>query len=175
MTKRSIRDGIIFIAGFHFLLAIIGVIGSASFFVYGILPHLGSGQPGLAQQIFLPILGVIAGIGISGYYIYLGIGLINLRNSARIGAIFFGAIGIISGFVGVLISVSSKFLGPVTPDFISVAFFGLAIVCGYSILSFMNIFAIVFMFNQNVRDIFYHEDKNGEEINSLSELQENSD
>ena len=157
LSERSVRDGVVLIGTYHFLLAVTALLGTLAVFVYAILPGLSSGTPGMAQLLFLPVLGVIIGFVLSVAYAITGIGLIQIRNSARMTAIFLSLFGIVVGLFIVMGGVVGSF-NTLQPDWASVGLTGLLLVCGYSILTFLDIITLVFLLNWRVRAVFYGEE-----------------
>ena len=100
MSNRSVRDGVILVGGFHFFMAVLCIVAVAAIFVYAVLPPINESVDGLTQALFLPVLGIVLGLIISGIYAAVGWGLMQLKNSARMSAIFIGALGIFGGFIG---------------------------------------------------------------------------
>ena len=82
MSNRSVRDGIILVGGFHFFMAVLSLVAVAAIFVYTVLPPTSSETTSLAQDLFMPILGMILGLIICGIYVIVGWGLIRLKNIA---------------------------------------------------------------------------------------------
>ena len=158
MSNRSVRDGVVLVGGFHFFMAVLCVVAVAAIFVYAVLPPIDENTAGITQALFLPVLGVVLGLIISGIYAAIGWGLMQLKNSARMAAIFLGALGIFGGFIGVLSSIASNIIGQAQPDWITIILVGLATICGYSLIGFMNIFILIFLFNSRVRAVFYGEE-----------------
>jgi hypothetical protein len=158
MSNRSVRDGVILVGGFHFFMAVLCLVAVSAIFVFSVLPPIETGTAAMTQDLFLPVLGIILGIIISAVYAFIGIGLIQLKNSARMTAIFMGALGIFGGFIGVMSSIATNIIGQSAPDWLSIVLVGLATICVYSLISFMNIFILIFLFNQKVRSVFYGEE-----------------
>jgi hypothetical protein len=158
MSNRSVRDGVILVGGFHFFMAVLCLVAVSAIFVFSVLPPIESGGAVMTQDLFLPVLGIILGIIISSVYAFIGIGLIQLKNSARMTAIFMGALGIFGGFIGVMSSIATNIIGQTAPDWLSIVLVGLATICVYSLISFMNIFILIFLFNPKVRSVFYGEE-----------------
>jgi hypothetical protein len=158
MSNRSIRDGVVLVGGFHFLMAVLCVVAVAAVFVFAVLPPVEKNEAGLTQELFVPVLGIILGLVIAGVYATTGLGLIQLKNSARMTAIFLGALGVFGGFIGVMSSIAAKIVGQAQPDWVSVTFVGLATICVYLLISFMNIFLLIFLFNPRLRAVFYGEE-----------------
>jgi hypothetical protein len=165
MSNRSVRDGIILVGGFHFFMAVLCLVGVAAAFVFAVLPPIQQNVVGLAQKLFLPVLAMILGLIIAGIYAFIGFGLIRLQNSARMMAIFMGALGVFGGFIGVMSSIAANIIGQGQPDWLSIILVGFATVCLYTFISFMNIFILIFLYNPRLRVVFYGEDwvANGKE------------
>jgi hypothetical protein len=131
MSNRTLRDGIILIGAFHFLLAFLSLVGAVGIYFYGIA--------------FIT-------------YMIVGVGVIRQSNSARIGAIFLSLVGIMSGFIAVLGALAVNVKDAASVSLASTAMTGLIFICGYSILAFLDIFILIFLFNNQIRDIFYREE-----------------
>jgi hypothetical protein len=157
LSERGVRDGVTLIGAYHFLLAVASLLGTLAVFVYAILPGLSSGASGVAQSLFLPVLGVIIGFVLTVAYALTGIGLIQIRNSARMTAIFLSLFGIVVGLFSVMGGIVGSF-NSMQPDWASVGMTGLILVCGYSILTFLDIITLVFLLNWRVRAVFYGEE-----------------
>ena len=157
LSERGVRDGVTLIGAYHFLLAVASLLGTLAVFVYAILPGLSSGASGVAQSLFLPVLGVIIGFVLTMAYALTGIGLIQIRNSARMTAIFLSLFGIVVGLFSVMGGIVGSF-NSMQPDWASVGMTGLILVCGYSILTFLDIITLVFLLNWRVRAVFYGEE-----------------
>ncbi|MCJ7622319.1 MAG: hypothetical protein MUO76_02360 [Anaerolineaceae bacterium] len=158
MSNRSVRDGIILVGGFHFFMAILSLVAVAAIFVYTVLPPTESGTTRVAQDLFLPVLGMILGLIICGVYIIVGWGLIQLKNISRMISIFLAAIGIFGGFIGVIGSISTNVAGQAEPAWFSIIIVSMATICGYTLIGFMNIFLLIFLFHSRVRSLFYTEE-----------------
>ena len=157
LSERGVRDGVTLIGAYHFLLAVASLLGTLAVFVYAILPGLSSGASGVAQSLFLPVLGVIIGFVLTVAYALTGIGLIQIRNSARMTAIFLSLFGIVVGLFSVMGGIVGSF-NSMQPDWASVGMTGLILVCGYSILTFLDVITLVFLLNWRVRAVFYGEE-----------------
>jgi len=157
LSERGVRDGVTLIGAYHFLLSAAALLGTLAVFVYAILPGLSSGASGAAQSLFLPILGVIIGFVLTVAYALTGIGLIQIRNSARMTAIFLSLFGIVVGLFSVMGGIVGSF-NSLQPDWASVGMTGLILVCGYSILTFLDVITLVFLLNWRVRAVFYGEE-----------------
>lgn len=157
MSNRTIRDGVILVGGFHFFMAILSLIAVAAIFIYAVLPPVDSETTSLAQELFMPVLGMILGLIICGVYIMVGWGLVQLKNIARMIAIFLAAIGIFGGFIGVIGSISTHVAGQAEPAWFSIILVSMATICGYTLIGFMNIFLLIFLFHTRVRSVFYAE------------------
>ena len=154
MSERTIRDWMILIGGFHFFMAILALVASAAVFIYAVLPPIDAGNA-IAQDLFIPVVGVIVGLIVSGVYILVGFGVIQLRNLARMISIFLAAFAVLGGFIAVIGSIASNVIGAANPDYISVLVVSLATICFYTLVSFMNIFVLIFLFIPQVRLAFY--------------------
>lgn len=157
LSERGVRDGVILIGAYHFLLAVAALLGTLAVFVYAILPGLSSNASGVAQSLFLPVLGVIIGFVLTVAYALTGIGLIQIRNSARMTSIFLSLFGIVVGLFSVMGGIVGSF-NSIQPDWAFVGLTGLILVCGYSILTFLDVITLVFLLNWRVRAVFYGEE-----------------
>lgn len=158
MGERTLKDWMMLLGGFHFFMAIIALIAAAAIFIYAVLPPIDSGLPGLPQALFIPVLGVIISLIVSGVYIMVGFGIIQFRNIARMISIFMAAFGILGGFIAVMGAIASRIIGAANPDWISILIVSLAIIIFYCLISFMNIFLLIFLFLPQVRLVFYEGD-----------------
>ena len=55
-------------------------------------------------------------------------------------------------------SIATNIIGQAQPDWITIILVGLATICGYSLIGFMNIFILIFLFTARVRAVFYGEE-----------------
>jgi hypothetical protein len=147
-------------------MAVLCLVGVAAIFVYAVLPPIDLEKPSLTQDLFMPVLGMVLGLIICGVYIIVGWGLIQLKNNARMIAIFLAAIGIFGGFLGVIGSISTNVAGQAEPAWISIILVSMATICAYTLVGFMNIFLLIFLFHSRVRSVFYTE-----ELDPLEEYQ----
>jgi hypothetical protein len=158
MTSRSVRDGVFLVGGFHYFIAAIILIGTAGLFVYSILPPIQDGTGAVTQNIFLPFTGIILGLILCGMYTVVGAGLIRLKNSSRMSAIFLSGLGLMGGFIGVLASLGASVFGNPNPNWITIGLIGAGTICLYALVALMDIFILFFLFNKNVREVFYAEE-----------------
>jgi hypothetical protein len=70
-------------------------------------------------------------------------------------AIFLSMLGLLSGFVGAIGSFASALTNTVNPNWVSVGMVGMATLCAYSLIAFLDIFVLIFLFNNRVRTLFY--------------------
>ena len=90
---RVIHDQVSLASAYHFLMAIAYLIGAVAIIVYAILPILSDGSTGLAQKLFLPIIGTLLSLLLVSLYAVTGRDLVKMRNSARTGAVFLALLG----------------------------------------------------------------------------------
>jgi hypothetical protein len=157
MKIRTIRDGIVLVAAFHYFLALLSLIGAAAIWIYLILPPVNAGAANLAQQIFFPAAGSIVGLVLTLVYVAVGTGLMRYSNPARITSIFLSILGLMSGFAGVVGSILIRLGGPTLPNLVSVFLIAAVSICVYSLIAFMDFFVLIFLFNSQVRSAFYGE------------------
>jgi hypothetical protein len=153
-SDKTVRDGVILVSSYHFLLAILSLVGTLAIVIFAIAP--GISNPTASNSIFLPIVGVVVGLFLTIFYGVTGSGLVQLKNSARMGAVFlalFGTIGGLFVLIGAGIPVVSKLL----PDMASVAGVIVGGLCGYALLTVLDLAVLAFMFNKRVRSLFYGE------------------
>ncbi len=160
MSNRTIKDWLVIVGGFHFFMAILSVIAAAAIFIYAVLPTIDAQPPEIAQKLFIPVVGTIISLIVCGVYVLVGFGLIQLRNLARMISIFLAAFGILGGFIAAIGSIASNIIGEVSPDWMSILTVSSATICFYAIISFMNIFLLIFLFIPQVRLAFYGESLN---------------
>lgn len=157
MTDRSLRDGIGLVSAFHFFLAIASLVAAIAILVLGIMGPINSNDPQSGDKLLLPIIGLVLSLSLIVVYLIVGTGLLRYNNTARLIAIFLGILGLMSGFLIIAGTVVINLSGTMTPNWVSVVTTGLMVVCGYSILGFMDIFVLVFLMNQKVKTLFYSE------------------
>ena len=156
MTSRSVRDGVFLVGGFHYFMAVIFLLATAGIFVFGLMPSLQGTNA--SQGLFLPFTGLILGLVLCIMYAVVGAGLIRLKNSSRMSAIFLSGLGLMGGFVGVLGAVGASIFGNPNPNWITITLIGAGTICFYAITAIMDIFVLFFLFNKNVREVFYAEE-----------------
>lgn len=166
LSERGVRDGVVLVAAYHFLLAIAAFLGTLAIFVYAILPGLGGDSANGVQGLFLPFLGVVVGLILTLAYLAVGLGLMRLKNSARMGGIFLSLFGIVAGIFSVLGGILSGF-NQMSADWLTVGMISLVLVCVYSILVFMDLVTLVFLMNWQVRAVFYGEEWLAEAAESI--------
>ncbi len=168
MSNQAMRDGITLAGGYHFFMTALCLLAAAAIFVFAVLPPMQSQSDQMAQQLFLPLTGVVFGVVLGGIYAIVGTGLLRLRNSSRLAAIFLSLLGLVSGFVGTMGSFASALTNTVNPNWVSVGLVGLVTLCAYSLIAFLDIFVLLFLFNKRVRTLFY-----GEEMMRVAETNGN--
>lgn len=153
MSNRTLRDGIILVGAFHFLMAFLSLVGAVGIYFYGIATATAQGG-----SLFMPVLGLMVSLLLFFIYLIIGIGVIRHNNAARIGGIFMSLVGIMSGFISVIGALAAKVQDAATVSLASTAMTGLIFICIYSILAFLDIFILIFLFNNQVRNFFYPEE-----------------
>ncbi|MCX6054916.1 MAG: hypothetical protein NTZ74_08400 [Chloroflexi bacterium] len=153
-SDKTVRDGVMLVASYHFLLAILCLVGDLAIVTFSIIPNLN----GIAatSSVFLPIVGVIVGIFLAIFYSTTASGLIALKNSARMGAVFLALFGTVGGLF-ILIGAGIPTINSLLPDMISVAGVVLGGLCAYFLLTVLDLAVLAFMFNRHVRSLFYGE------------------
>lgn len=154
-NDKSVWDGVILVASYHFLMAVVCLLGSAATVVFAIIPNL-STATGSPQSIFLPVIGGIFGLILSIWYASIGSGLIRLKNSSRMGAVFLALFGSIGGLF-VLLGAGIPVINGLLPDVGAVTGVAVASICGYSLMTFLDIIVLVFLYSGRVRAVFYGE------------------
>ena len=152
--ERAIHDQVSLASAYHILMAIAYFIGAAAIFVYAILPILGDGSTGLAQKLFLPVTGAILSLLLVGLYAVTGNGLLKMRNSARMGAVFLALLGIIGGLFG---QAGAAALGIVSldPTLGAAIGVGLGSIATYALTAGLDLIILLFLIKEPVRDVFY--------------------
>lgn len=153
-SDKTVRDGVMLVASYHFLLAILSLVGALAIVIFAIIPSMSSTVG--TSSIFLPIVGVIVGIFLGIFYGVTGSGLIALKNSARMGAVFLALFGTIGGLF-ILIGAGIPTVNNLLPDMAAVAGVIVAGLCGYFLLTLLDLAVLAFMFNRRVRALFYGE------------------
>lgn len=153
-SDKTVRDGVILVASYHFLLAILSLVGALAIVIFAIVPSFT--DPTTTTSIFLPIVGVIVGIFLAIFYGVTGSGLISLKNSARMGAVFLALFGTIGGLF-ILIGAGIPMVSKLLPDMAAVAGVIVGGLCGYALLTVLDLAVLAFMFNRRVRSLFYGE------------------
>ena len=154
LSDKLVRDGIYMISSYHFLLSVVAFIAAAGILVYAVIP--GADQVGAPQGVFMPMVGVVIGVVLAVAYGIVGFGLISLKNSARMGAIFLALFGVVGGLlilIGALIGTAK----PLVPDWLTIggiAFIGL---CSYALTTLIDMAALLFLLSGRVRAPFYGE------------------
>lgn len=166
LSERGVRDGVVLVAAYHFLLAIAAFLGTLAIFVYAILPGLGGSSAGGVQGLFLPFLGAIAGMILALVYLTVGFGLMRLKNSARMVGIFLSLFGVVAGLFSVMGGIIGGF-NRMPSDWLTVGMISLVLVCVYSILVFLDIITLIFLMNWQVRAVFYGEEWLAEAAESI--------
>jgi hypothetical protein len=152
--ERIIHDQVSLASAYHILMAITYLIGAAAIVVYAILPILGGGSTGLAQKLFLPIVGTILSLLLVGLYAVTGNGLLKMRNSARMGAVFLALLGIIGGLFGQA-GVVALGIGSLAPNLGAVIGIGLGSIATYALTAGVDLIILLFLIKEPVREVFY--------------------
>jgi hypothetical protein len=153
-SSRVVRDGISLVGSYYFVLAGASLIGTCAIVVYAALPPLEQRGPDLAQALFPPIIGLLIGFLLSLLYGTVGIGLMRVSNSARMGAIFLAMFGVVGGLLVVLGTVLGS-ISALVPDWLRISGIGAATFCIYGFLTFVDILVLGFLLHPRVRAEFY--------------------
>jgi hypothetical protein len=154
-NDKTVWDGVILVASYHFLLALVSILGAAAVLVFAIIPNLTSTVSN-PQSVFLPIIGSIFGLFLCIWYGLIGSGLIQLKNSARMGAVFLALFGAVGGLF-VLLGAGIPVINSLLPDIGAVTGIVVAGLCGYTLMTFFDIVVLIFLFSRRVRSVFYGE------------------
>jgi hypothetical protein len=154
-NDKSVWDGVILVASYHFLMAIICILGAAATVVFAIIPNLttATGNP---QSIFLPLIGAFFGLILCIWYASIGSGLIRLKNSSRMGAVFLALFGAVGGLF-VLLGAGIPVINSLLPDVGAVTGVVVASICFYTLMTFLDIIVLIFLYSSRVRSVFYGE------------------
>jgi len=153
-SDKTVRDGVMLVASYHFLLAILSLVGALAIVIFAILPAVST--PETSNSIFIAIVGVVIGLFLAIFYAVTGSGLIKLKNSARMGAVFLALFGTIGG-IFVLIGAGIPAINKLLPDMAAVAGVIVSGLCGYALLTVLDLTVLAFLFNRRVRSLFYGE------------------
>jgi len=153
-SDKTVRDGVMLVASFHFLLAILSLVGSLAIVIFAVLPAVSA--PATTNSIFLAVVGIMLGVFLTVFYAVTGSGLIQLKNSARMGAVFLALFGTIAGLF-VLIGAGIPAINKLLPDMAAVAGVIVGGLCGYALLTVLDLAVLSFLFNKRVRALFYGE------------------
>ena len=151
---RMVQDGIMLAAAYHFLMAVIFVIGAIAIIFYTMIPTMVEQNPEAPQSLFLPVVGLLVCIALTVGYGYVGSGLTKLKNSARMAAVFLALFGMLGGVFGVAGVLATSINTVTAPDLVRVGVIGL-FVMGINFVSILDIFLLFFLFQENVRALFY--------------------
>ncbi len=162
-SDKTVRDGVMLVASYHFLLAILSLVGSLAIVIFAILPAVNT--PAASNSIFLAIVGIVVGLFLAVFYGVTGSGLIKLKNSARMGAVFLALFGTIAGLF-VLIGAGIPTINKLLPDMAAVAGVIVGGLCGYALLTVLDLTVLAFLFNRRVRSLFYGEPYTSEHTNN---------
>jgi hypothetical protein len=164
-NDKSVWDGVILVASYHFLLAVVCLLGAAATVVFAIIPNLTTASTN-PQSVFLPVIGTIFGLLLSIWYASIGSGLIRLKNSSRMGAVFLALFGSIGGLF-VLLGVGIPVINNLLPDVGAVTGVAVASICFYSLMTFLDIIVLIFLYSGRVRAVFYGEPWTPDSSNAL--------
>ncbi|PKN97795.1 MAG: hypothetical protein CVU42_14620 [Chloroflexi bacterium HGW-Chloroflexi-4] len=153
-SDKTVRDGVMLVASYHFLLAILSFVGSLAIVIFAILPTVNT--PSASNTVFLAVVGIAVGLFLAIFYAVTGAGLIQLKNSARMGAVFLALFGTIAGLF-VLIGAGIPTINKLLPDMAAVAGVIVGGLCGYALLTVLDLTVLTFLFNKRVRALFYGE------------------
>ncbi|MCI0877127.1 MAG: hypothetical protein J4N76_11285 [Chloroflexi bacterium] len=151
---RVIHDQVSLASAYHFLMAIAYLIGAVAIIVYAILPILSDGSTGLAQKLFLPIIGTLLSLLLVSLYAVTGRDLVKMRNSARMGAVFLALLGIIGGLFGQAGAVALG-IGSLAPNWLAVLGLGLGSIATYALTAGVDVVILLFLIKEPVREVFY--------------------
>jgi hypothetical protein len=152
--NRMVQDGIMLAAAYHFLMAVVFVIGFIAIIFYAVIPPLVEQNPEGTQSLFLPVVGLLVSVALAIGYGYVGSGLTKLKNSARMAAVFLALFGLLGGVFGVAGVLATTINTVTAPDLVRVGVIGL-FVMGINFISILDIFLLFFLFQQDVRALFY--------------------
>ncbi len=152
--ERVIHDQVSLASAYHILIAIAYFIGAAAIFVYAILPILSDGSTGLAQKLFLPVTGTILSLLLVGLYAATGNGLLKMRNTARMGAVFLALLGMIGGLIGQA-GVVALGIGSLGPNLGGVIGLGFGSIAAYALTAGVDLIILLFLIKDPVREVFY--------------------
>ena len=151
---RMVQDGIMLASAYHFLMAVLFVIGAIAIIFYAMVPPLVEASTEPAQSLFLPVVGLLVCAALAIGYGYVGSGLTKLNNSARMAAVFLALFGMLGGVFGVAGVLATSINTVTAPDLVRVGVIGL-FVMGINFVSILDIFLLFFLFQQDVRALFY--------------------
>ncbi|GAP20312.1 hypothetical protein [Leptolinea tardivitalis] len=162
-NDKSVWDGVILVASYHFLLAVVCLLGAAATVVFAIIPNLATASTN-PQAVFMPVIGAIFGLVLCIWYASIGSGLIRLKNSSRMGAVFLALFGSIGGLF-LLLGAGIPVINSLLPDVGAVTGVAVAAICGYSLMTFLDIIVLIFLYSGRVRAVFYGEPWSPENAN----------
>ena len=152
--ERVIHDQVSLVSAYHILMAIAYFIGAAAILVYAILPILSDGSTDLAQKLFLPVTGTFLSLLLVGLYAVTGNGLLKVRNSARMGAVFLALLGIIGGLFGQAGAVALG-IGSLAPNWLAVVGLVFGSIATYALTAGVDLIILLFLIKDPVREVFY--------------------
>jgi len=150
---KAIQDGLFLVGAYHFLLGVLWLLASIAIVVYAIIPGVSTPN----NTLFLPIIGLLAGLIMTGLYTWVGSGLIKMANWARMAAVFLAMFGIGGGLLGVIGLVAGS-INALSPDYVQIATIGITGLCVFFIGTIIDLVILMFLLNNNVQSLFYGED-----------------
>lgn len=152
--EREIHDLVSLASAYHVLMAIAYLIGAAAIVVYAMLPIIGSGSTNLAQRLFPPAVGTLLSLLLVVLYAVTGNGLLKLRNTARMGAVFLALLGIIGGLFAQA-GVIAVGVGSLAPNWGAVTGLGLGSFATYALTAGVDYIILRYLIKDPVREVFY--------------------
>ena len=154
ISERSAKDGINLFTAYHYLLAVLSLAGALAVIIFALFPAFsGESETG----VFFPIVGLIVALALTGAYFYTARGLAATKNQARMYAIFLSFVGIFGGLIAIL-AVMVGLVNSPEPNWMNVGVTAFALIMGYSLLSFLDVFVLIFFTNDRIRSVFYGSD-----------------
>ena len=151
ISERSAKDGINLFTAYHYLLAVLLLAAALADLIFALLPAL-SGET--ETGVFLPLIGLIASLGLSGAYFFTARGLAATKNQARMYAIFLSFFGIFGGLIA-LLAVMVGLVNTTEPNWLSIGSAAFTLIMAYSLLSFLDVFVLIFFLNDRISSLFY--------------------
>lgn len=154
--ERMVHDGIILAAAYHFLLALVFIIGAIAIIFYSFLPPILNPDAEIPHTLFFPIIGFVLSVTLAIGYGYVGTGLMKMKNTARMAAVFLALFGVLLGVFGVAGVLATSLNNMTTPDLVLIGAVAVAAML-LNFISILDIFILFFLFQTNVRSLFYGE------------------